>query len=211
MSWSVTEAAIELAAARLSDQLHRFDGPVTLAIPGGSTPGPVLERLPLDDLQLTATLVDERHLPLGQNLPSESNTRLLRRFFPGRSVEWARTGNLDEVAAQLERDVPDPDVVLLGMGPDGHIASLFPGRPHDGARILAVRDSPKPPPERLTMSLSLLNRARYVLVVVRGEAKAQAVHRAWRRDPALPTTHLKNPTVEWICDPAAAHLLPEIP
>lgn len=213
MSWTVTDAVIEVAAARLAAQLSVGEGPVTFAIPGGSTPGPILSALQLEPgvrARITATLVDERHLPVTDPLHPECNSRLLREHFPGQSLEWALPGTLDEARAALERTVPDPDVVLLGMGPDGHIASLFPGDPHDGARILAIRDSPKPPPERLTMSLSLLQRARHVLIVVLGDAKADAARRAWLGDPSLPTTHLTRPTVDWILDPAAASLLPEL-
>lgn len=214
MSWTVTEAVNLVAASRLSAELHATEGPVTLAIPGGSTPGPILEALELDPAMLArlrVTLVDERHLPVTEPLDPESNTLLLRKYFPDNSVEWALEGSLEHVRATLDLTVPDPDVVLLGMGPDGHIASLFPGGEHDGARILAIEDSPKPPRERLTMSLSLLQRARYVLVVVRGEAKADAARRAWLGDPALPTSHLTRPTLHWILDPAAASQLPELP
>ena len=213
MSWTVTDEVVQVAAARLSAQLRASEGRVTLAIPGGTTPGPILDALDLDPAtrdRLWVTLVDERHLPVTEPLEPESNTLLLRRYFPDRSVEWALDGSLDAARATLERTVPDPDVVLLGMGPDGHVASLFPGGVHDGARILAVDDSPKPPPLRLTMSLSLLQRARHVLVVVRGEAKAAAARRAWLGDPSLPTTHLTRPTVDWILDPAAASHLPEL-
>lgn len=80
---------------------------------------------------------------------------------------------------------PDPrtpvlDVVLLGVGPDAHVASLFPGRSGPsttGASVLAVTDSPKPPPERLTLSLQALNSARQVWFVVAGPEKAPAVSR----------------------------------
>jgi 6-phosphogluconolactonase len=73
------------------------------------------------------------------------------------------------------------DVVMLGVGPDGHVASLFPGHPAldvDDRIAMAVTDSPKPPPERITLTFGALNRTRAVWFVVAGEAKAGAVARA---------------------------------
>jgi 6-phosphogluconolactonase len=73
---------------------------------------------------------------------------------------------------------PRFDLALLGLGPDGHVASLFPGRPHvhaDDATVLAVHDSPKPPPDRVTMTLPLINAAEQIWFVVAGADKAGAV------------------------------------
>lgn len=69
------------------------------------------------------------------------------------------------------------EVVMLGLGPDAHIASLFPGFPQvDASEIaVAVHDSPKPPPDRISLTLPCLNRARSVWFVVSGEEKADAV------------------------------------
>jgi 6-phosphogluconolactonase len=78
-------------------------------------------------------------------------------------------------------DQPSFDVVLLGVGPDGHCCSLFPHHPglHDqSAAAIAVRDSPKPPPERISLSFNGLNAAREIWVVVSGEGKADAVGKA---------------------------------
>ncbi len=72
------------------------------------------------------------------------------------------------------------EVVMLGIGPDGHVASLFPGSAALDADLItvAVTDSPKPPPERLTLTLGALNRARAVWFVASGQEKAEAVARA---------------------------------
>ncbi|WP_205472198.1 6-phosphogluconolactonase [Nocardioides sp. SYSU D00038] len=77
------------------------------------------------------------------------------------------------------------DVVMLGVGPDGHVASLFPGQPTldvEDRIAVGVTDSPKPPPERISLTLPALNRARAVWFLVSGEGKAEAVARAL--DPA---------------------------
>jgi 6-phosphogluconolactonase len=76
--------------------------------------------------------------------------------------------------------VPSFDVLLLGIGPEGHVASLFPGMPalYDDRPVVAVRGSPKPPPVRLTLTLPAICAAREVWVVAAGEEKAGAVQLA---------------------------------
>ena len=93
--------------------------------------------------------------------------------------------DLEGAAAAYESELarvlgPSPaiDVVLLGVGPDGHVASLFPGHPalEDESRsVLAVFDSPKPPPRRLTLTVPVLARAGRVVVAAAGQAKADVV------------------------------------
>ncbi|MEZ4315858.1 MAG: 6-phosphogluconolactonase [Myxococcota bacterium] len=229
--WRVTDDPNGEAAdlvRTLLERVERERGSCVLAVPGGSTPGPVLNALRDGDPErlraLVVTLVDERHLPCDpdgpwQALPDDSNTRLVyAELVDGAPVApevvgWARSGTLEEARAALEASVPDPDVLLIGMGPDGHIASLFPGHPaqRSSARVISVDDSPKPPPERLSMGLVLLNRAAFAVVVVRGSAKAEATRRAYDRDPLLPTSHLTGPEVHFVVDREAAALLPENP
>ena len=98
----------------------------------------------------------------------------------------ASAGSAEEGAAAYSQAVREHgsgafEVVMLGVGPDGHVASLFPGHPalEVADRIAtAVTDSPKPPPERITLTLGALNRARSVWFLVSGSAKADAVARA---------------------------------
>ncbi|MHB1083622.1 MAG: 6-phosphogluconolactonase [Thiobacillus sp.] len=97
----------------------------------------------------------------------------------------------------------DFDVVLLGMGEDGHTASLFPrhgwGEQPDSADVLAVYGAPKPPPERVSLSVARLNRSRRVWFVITGAGKREALQR-WKEGEALPiaAVHGKQQTVAWV-------------
>ena len=109
--------------------------------------------------------------------------------------------------------VPRFDVLLLGMGPEGHTASIFPGSPavSDERPVFAVRDCPKPPPTRISLGFPALNSAEEVWFVVAGEGKAEAVAQALAgADPAqLPAAgvHGRRAT-RWLLDAAAAGKLP---
>lgn len=105
------------------------------------------------------------------------------------------------------------DLVLLGVGPDGHVASLFPGHPQvhvDDAIAVAVHDSPKPPPDRVSLTRPALNRAREVWFLVSGAEKADAVGRALSGAPVeeIPATGVRGrEATRWLLDrEAAAHL-----
>lgn len=100
------------------------------------------------------------------------------------------------------------DIVFLGLGPDGHIASIFPdhGSFRDETEIAyAVTDSPKPPPTRVTLSLDALNDAEEIWFVVAGAEKAEAVARVSDGDQMLPGAHVHGRQVtHWFVDDAAA-------
>lgn len=102
------------------------------------------------------------------------------------------------------------DVTLLGVGPDGHIASLFPGHPmqqDNSGIVVAVHDSPKPPPTRVTLTAECLSRSRQVWFIVSGEGKAEAVAKGVAGVPAQQgSTGLvrgRERTL-WLIDEAAA-------
>ena len=102
------------------------------------------------------------------------------------------------------------DILMLGVGPDGHCASLFPGRTeqNDERAVVAVRDSPKPPPTRVSMTMATLNTAREVWFVASGEGKAEAVaHALSGADPVdVPAAGPRGltRTVWFLDDPAAS-------
>jgi 6-phosphogluconolactonase len=139
---------------------------------------------------------DERFVPVDDEERNEGQARadLVDRlpFDPEKvhaiAADDGSTGVEDAAAAyatELETVLPEGDeplfdVLMLGIGPDGHCASLFPGRPEVDATGLtvAVRDSPKPPPLRVSLTMPTLQRARQVWFVATGEGKAEAVARS---------------------------------
>ena len=76
--------------------------------------------------------------------------------------------------------VPAFDVLMLGIGPEGHVASIFPGQPavHDNRPVVAVRDSPKPPPTRISLTFPSIQAAREVWVLASGDGKSEAIANA---------------------------------
>lgn len=109
--------------------------------------------------------------------------------------------------------VPTFDVLMLGVGPDGHVASLFPGQPalYDERSVVGVRGAPKPPPLRISMTLPTLRRARDVWFVVSGEEKAKAVHLGLSGAGAIQAPAAGPVGIQrtwWLLDGAAASQLP---
>jgi 6-phosphogluconolactonase len=167
----------------------------SVALPGGSVAlqcFPALAALTVDWRRLQFFFVDERAVPPRDR---DSNFALARRLWfapagvPDTSVFRmpAEQPDLSAAAVQyaeqlrgLLGDRPVLDYVLLGVGPEGHVASLFPGHRAlaDPRSVVAVTDAPKPPPRRLTMTLPVLCRARRIAIAAFGEEKADALHEA---------------------------------
>ena len=130
--------------------------------------------------------------------------------------EVARPGevaNVEAAAAAYARELGDVrfTVVILGVGPDGHVASLFPGRPEievNGLGALAVHDSPKPPPLRVSLTRESLCRAEEVWFVAAGADKAAKVAEAMRpgTDP-IPAARVRGEATIWLLDSAVAREL----
>lgn len=105
------------------------------------------------------------------------------------------------------------DLVLLGLGPDGHVASLMPGMPQlevTDAIAVGVTDSPNPPPERISLTFPALNRTREVWFLVSGDEKAEAVARALADDGSVQETPARGmhcPNTTWWLDRAATSRL----
>jgi 6-phosphogluconolactonase len=136
----------------------------------------------------------------------------------GNDPDAAASRYAEELAAACTPEdhagVPSFDVLLLGVGADGHIASLFPGHPglHERERtVIGVHGSPKPPPTRISLTLPAINAARQVWLLAAGAEKAPAVGLVLARagEPAVPASgvHGRSATV-WLLDRAAATRVP---
>jgi 6-phosphogluconolactonase len=110
--------------------------------------------------------------------------------------------------------VPDFDVLMLGIGPEGHVASIFPETPaaYDAGTVVVVRDSPKPPPTRISLTFAAIHAAREVWILASGAEKAEAVARALSGEPAdkLPAAGARGRQATlFLLDDAAAADLPD--
>lgn len=216
---SVAAAAGELAeqvamALQLGLSLREQ---ASIAVAGGRTPVPLFQALraaELDWARVRVTLTDERCVPADD---AASNAALLRdHLFTGRAAAarfvslWDAAGDAASAAARAWerlRVVPRPfDAVVLGMGEDGHFASLFAGNPALAAALdpaaapacVAMR-APVAPHERISMNLAALLQARRVFLFVTGEAKRELLLAASRRDGQWPVAALlsqRRPMVE---------------
>lgn len=139
----------------------------------------------------TLTFVDERCVPVDH---PDSNRGLARNTgaLEGCTVVplWEAGDTPETAIARFEDRWSGLDAVLLGMGGDGHIASLFVGNHWPTGIIAFVPDSPKPPPERMTLTLAALASANTSVVLALGESKREALQRLHQRDPALPASGL---------------------
>jgi 6-phosphogluconolactonase len=228
------EAVAERAAAdvaRYLKRVHEQRAVAHVALSGGTTPGRTYELLAGRAAELAGVEIwfaDERCVPPQDE---QSNYRLVAESLlspagvpPERVHRMEGELGAEEGArryAQSLRDGVQPrdgalpvlDLIVLGIGPDGHIASLFPGSPlldaGQQAVCLGVHDSPKPPPERITLSLAMLRAARRCLLLAVGASKADAVS-AMFAEPSrhVPASLLRRERLTVIVDDAAA---PEAP
>jgi 6-phosphogluconolactonase len=212
---ALAERAAERMASLIAEEVSRSGG-CAVALSGGSTPGPILRRLARASLPWASVrwyFADERCVPPDD---LESNYRGAKEALFDRApigpehvfrMEGERADQ-DQAAADYARNLPEKiHLALLGIGEDGHFASVFPGsalvieavRP-----VAAVHDSPKPPPHRLTLTPAAL-RGTKVLMVAVGTGKAGAVRRALQGNelPLLVPSRLWR-AHEWVLDKAAA-------
>ncbi|QDU65357.1 6-phosphogluconolactonase [Engelhardtia mirabilis] len=192
---------LEAAAQRLAAMLTSVEGdPVRLAIPGGSAAAVAPRALQIaiaygfDAGRLALTWVDERCVPVA----SADSNRGAVRFDPAPGLELplfvdgeAPADAVVRVEGAFETLFGGSlDVSLLGMGPDGHVASLFVGGPELAGTVAHIADSPKPPADRITLTRRTLATARQTLVFATGEGKREAIERLVAGDPSLPATGL---------------------
>lgn len=217
--------AAQAACERLRsaiDDARDARGAAHVALAGGETPRRTYELLAAKIGDWTGVEIwfgDER--AVGPEDP-ESNYRMaqqtlltgeagpiVHRIEGERGAEEAAAAYASRLEERLagEQGVPMLDLALQGLGPDGHTASLFPGNPAveaDGICV-AVHGAPKPPPDRITLTVPVLRAARSIVFLATGEAKADAVRGLLAGpDPAVPSSLLGSERTEVIVDHAAA-------
>ncbi len=211
---ALAEAAAQYALAALRERRDR-EAPWCLALSGGRIAGPFYDALVQHSAPDAAEwrgveffFADERWVPLDD---PESNYRLARErlFDPLRVPTRARHAlaggpSREFTAAQAQAELvrlapaslegqPRLELVILGMGEDGHVASLFPDAPESVLTSRAVYlpvDGPKPPPERITLTYAVLAAARRVCVLISGAGKEAALRESLRADGRTPLARL---------------------
>ncbi len=226
----LSRAAAE-AAADVIDSAVRVRGVCAIALAGGSTPGPMYECLAttfgstIPWRQVQVFWGDERIVPLGDAL---RNDRLAREMLfsrvpcPESNIHPMATRSdqtPDEAAREYEETMrqhfadgrPRLDLVILGVGADGHTASLFPQSPalDERERWVCAVEAPAVPRSRLTLTLPVLSEASNVYVLASGRSKARALRAAFdaTTDPrSCPAAALRavNGRVTWWADAPAA-------
>ena len=201
-----------------------------IALTGGSTPGVAYERAAAAGGDWSRSVLwfgDDRAVPPDDERSNYrlARTTLLDRLEPELApaavhrIEGER--GHEEAAAAYEAllksevggDVPALDLILLGLGPDGHCASIFPGKPAFHVRDRPVVGVPEaglePFVPRVTMTLPVLNAGRDVVFMVTGESKADAVQRAFGGEPRedTPASYVRPPSLKVLLDTPAASLL----
>jgi 6-phosphogluconolactonase len=210
---TVFETAEEVAAAAAGEIAAAIGSGAarTVVLAGGSTPRRAYELLA--DIpgvawgRVTILFGDERCVPANH---ADSNYRMARealldRVAPATVHRMPAELGPDEGAelySPVVASLAPLDFVLLGVGEDGHTASLFPGHPALNAKgwALGIHDSPKPPPERVTLTLPVLRAARRVLIIATGAGKADAVAKAKRGE--VPSGMIAG--ARWLIDREAA-------
>jgi len=228
---ALVDAAAQLFAGRSTEAVDAR-GVFHVALSGGSTPKGLYARLASGDVrppvpwpQIEWWWGDERHVP---PTDPQSNYRMaaetLLTHVPIVRSRVHRVGSEDPDAARAahayEQELvqtfalgpherPRFDLILLGLGPDGHTASLFPGTAglNERDRLFIANDVPALHTTRLTMTLPVLNNARLVVFLVAGAEKAAILRRVVSGTEDLPARHVQPVDGElvWLADDAAAH------
>jgi 6-phosphogluconolactonase len=213
----VDDVAAEFAERVIENFHNRPDESFSLALSGGDTARRCYERLAADGAdqidwwQVDVYWGDERCVPPDDR---DSNERM------GREVLLERVGAANAVYPMRCEEGPDPyqqriatagrlDLIHLGLGPDGHTASLFPGSAAleaDPGRLVVLNDDPtgRNAHQRMTLTYSGIARGRVVVFTVSGEEKRDAFEKVAAGDQDCPAARVRADRVIWLVDPAAA-------
>lgn len=205
--FSAPGALARFAAGLLIKALREKKGPLLVALPGGRTPLPLFEALAAaraDWSRVHFFMTDERLVPAGSPASNFGQAKKLlfsKTAIPPRNLHAVKPGSPRRAAAAYGREIralagraAGPDLVFLGLGEDGHIASIFPGsaalRAAAGPVLPARAPAGVKPASRITLSLAALNAARTVALMAIGRAKRPVFARSADGDAALPAGRL---------------------
>ncbi len=209
---TLADHVAERLTAAIASNVH---GVATLVVSGGKSPVAFFQALaqkPIQWSKVCISLADERWVPTED---ADSNAGLLKRYlFQGPAAQagffslYRPTETLDEAAAATDealKNLPKIDVLILGMGDDGHTASLFPNSPNltealslDTARRCLPMIAPTSPHQRLTMTRPLLASATTPILSISGQAKLETLRTALAGDDLaeMPVRAFLNPSLE---------------
>jgi len=182
--------------SKLAEKCIHDNGLFRIVLAGGSTPRAIYNELCTIDSDWRAWHIyfgDERCLVKSDPERNDSMARevwLSQVNIPIEQVHTIPAELGSEAGARayetLLENLSGFDLVLLGLGEDGHTASLFPGHTHnDQTHVISVHDAPKLPAERISLSARMLSKAKHVWFLVNGENKREALTR-WQHDEAIP-------------------------
>lgn len=203
-----------LTIAQLGQLAIEERGKFRLVLAGGTTPTRAYELLSQthqDWDQWEIFWGDERCLPSNH---AERNSRcahlawLSKVPIPTNNIypipsEQGAEGAAELYAQHIATKLPF-DLVILGMGEDGHTASLFPGHDIPESLTMAVHDAPKPPPDRVSLTTTALQHCRQQLILVTGRSKREALQQ-WQRGKGLPIAQVTLPDAILLLDHDSAH------
>ena len=211
-------------------ELQATQPTVHLCLTGGNAANAMYEQLSdlaadsaLNPAALRLWWGDERFVPSTD--PERNSLQAVTRLARTIAIHSADThmmpakdGRQDshEAAAEYGAELGDThfDIILLGIGEDGHVGSIFPNHPSfepTSRAVIGVTDSPKPPAERISLTIATMNRSAEAWFMATGGQKADAVAKAIAGDPTIPAGHVHGRSrTEWFNDEAAPAQLPAL-
>ena len=194
---------VMIADAAIADR-----GRFNFAVSGGKTPWRMLELLSESDLNWSKTSlfqVDERIAPTGSMQRNLTHLVLTLPLICQAAIRPMPVGadDLPTAASGYEYSLPDRfDLIHLGMGPDGHTASLVPGDPILDVtdRQVAITSGEYQGTHRMSLTYKAINRARQIMFLVTGEGKEEALSKMIAGDESVPSGRIENPNITLITD-----------
>jgi 6-phosphogluconolactonase len=202
ISYHTQEETIQRIYLLLQNSINRSTA-THILLSGGNTPIPILERfdsLSISWKNVNFWLADERCYPLDH---LDRNETIIRKALGKRilsqvnfhSLPDGEPNSMARIYSQMVKEVPFFDIALLGIGEDGHTASLFPenevGEFENSPDVLCISNSPKPPMKRVSLSLNKINNSKFIFFLVTCESKKEVILRIQKGDN-LPAAKVKG-------------------